>query len=136
MRAIPLLALLLPTLATASSGPIRSDSDQPYVAVVECGEARGYLEGLRAAGVLQAGGGATGTAKFSRGDWDGRLRASQPTIIWSLAKAATCYDREMLHAVRILDEAGRVIRTQKVSLDRQCHGDRAGPGADEIWYRC
>ena len=124
MRALLALALLLPAAPAAASGPIRSDADQSYVPVAQCGEARGYLEGLRAAGVLKDGGWATATAKFSRGDWDGRLRAHQATVIWNLARAATCYDREMLHAVRIVDQAGDVIRLQKVSLDRRCHGDR------------
>ncbi len=36
-----------------SSGLIRSDADQPYVAVVECGEASGYLSGLEESGVLK-----------------------------------------------------------------------------------
>lgn len=111
---------------------VRSDSHQRFVPVVECGEARGYLNGLSAAGVI-SGAGATARAQISRGDWNGRLREAQSHIIWSLAKAATCFDAEMSHTVRVVDETGNVLRVQSVSLDSLCHGDTMG---STTWYRC
>jgi hypothetical protein len=111
---------------------VRSDSDQAFVPVHECGEARGYLAGLQAAGSIIRWN-ARPEAALDRSAWEQLASDTQSTMIWNLAKAATCYDRAMDHAVRIVDKNGAIIRVQRVSLDLKCHGDRIDMS---VWYRC
>lgn len=97
----------------------------------QCGAAAGYLNGLEDAGLFRPDG-----THVKRQDWAALAPDVRSSVIWDLAKFATCYDGQALHSVTIRDEDDAVIVTQPVSIDPSCHGDVAASTPGATWYRC
>jgi len=106
--------------------------DNSSLLAPECEQARSYIVGLRSTGSVVRWNGRSGVV-LQRRKWDRLTPDDQSKLIWSVAKATTCSDGQMIHLVRITDTGEKILRVQKVSLDPQCHGDTVN---EAVWYRC
>jgi len=118
-------------MATAAPYP-QLASRQNLVLAPECEQARSYIVGLRSTGSVVRWNGRSGVV-LQRRKWDRLTPDDQSKLIWSVAKATTCSDGQIIHLVRITDTGEKILRVQKVSLDPQCHGDTVN---EAVWYRC
>lgn len=78
-----------------------------------------------------------GGARVRRAAWQSATPSERFHLIWDLAFHAECAARRpVLADVRILDERGRLLTSQRVSTAFECHGDFAAEYPGMIWYRC
>lgn len=102
--------------------------------VADCSDHSGRLAKLRDRYPIEHSG---AKARIERSIWEAMPLEDRNALIWGLAFHASCAaDRYTMVDVRIADPAGRLLRSQRVSTELTCHGDRIGGPPDAPWYRC